>query len=254
VPSLIRPTTKTSLRQLAVQWDSVAEGRFAQLRDGVDVSYDFVLLPTITRLARGADWTATLDVGCGLGILTERLAARASLTVGVDISRASIQLARSSQTPTSKVEYVGTSIEHFARTYKGRRFTLAVGNMLLQGVPSLNRTLGAIAQLLAPGATVVLTITHPWFWPKYWGYEDATWFHYDREIAIEAPFRISQPTRPLGRTTHFHRPLSTYIDALHRTGLTTQKIVEPMPSKAVARRYRRPWDFPRFLAFRCLGP
>ena len=50
-------------------------------------------------------------------------------------------------------------------------------------------------------------ITHPFFWPKYWGYESEEWYKYNEEIFIENEFSISFE-KEMGKTTYIHRPLS----------------------------------------------
>jgi trans-aconitate methyltransferase len=236
---------------VAKQWDNVARMRDAQIRSGRDVSYRHVLMPTLLGLAAEADWRRVLDIGCGTGVLTEALAARAGTVVGVDPSRQSIALAEASLGRSPNASYVNASVESFAAGYMGRPFTLAVANMVLQDVSRLDETLDAVAQVLLNRAFLVCTITHPCFWPVYWGYDDAEWFDYGREIAIEAPFRISSVRRAVGVTTHYHRPIDRYFAALRRAGFRLDCLLEPMPTPAVQRLYPRPWRYPRFLALRC---
>ena len=52
----------------------------------------------------------------------------------------------------------------------------------------------------------------------------------------------------VGRTTHFHRPLSQYISTLRDTGFQIDSLVEPFPSQAIQCLYPEPWSIPRFLA------
>jgi SAM-dependent methyltransferase len=236
---------------IAKEWDSVALARDAQIRSGEDISYSRVLLPTLWTLSRGCRWDSVLDVGCGSGFLTEKLATRARLVTGVDISPISIQLAKRSPRRPSNVMYHRSSVEHFARRSRGNAYSLVVANMVLQDVPRLRRFLTAVARLVKPGGCLVATLTHPLFWPSYWKYADSSWFTYRTEVAIRAPFRISLSKKPVGWTTHFHRPLSAYVNSLLESGFAIDRMMEPMPNESLAARYPVAWKFPRFLAVRC---
>ncbi|MBN1918277.1 MAG: class I SAM-dependent methyltransferase [Verrucomicrobia bacterium] len=247
-----RIAKRITLSAISRQWDAVAPARDHQLRSGADLSFSYVLVPSIERLARSADWSHVLDAGCGTGVLTERLARHADRIVGVDMSAASIRLARESPTKPANVRYVASTLQRFTHEHEPPRFSLIVANMLLQDAPNLASTLTALAQLLTTSGQLIATVTHPFFWPAYWDYDRQPWFNYERETAIEAPFRISLRQRSLGCTTHFHRPLSMYVTSLTQAELTLDSLVEPRPAPEVAKRYPSSWRYPRFMALRCV--
>jgi SAM-dependent methyltransferase len=199
-----RTDGKIRLRDLTREWDAVADLREEQIVSRTDLSFHLVLVPELERLARDANWSRVLDAGCGTGVLTSRLARRAKEVVGVDMSRASIEIANARHA-ASNITYVRSTLERYVAGLDHPTFTLAVCNMTLMTVPKLTMFAAAIARSLRPGGTFLFTVTHPWFWPAYWGYDKAPWFDYNRELAIEAPFRISLQDSPL-MTTHFHRP------------------------------------------------
>ena len=117
---------------------------------------------------------------------------KAQQVVGVDASRVSIAWARRT-VRNRNVQFVNASIESFARVNPGA-FSAAVANMTLGTVSKLPRVLMSIRRCLQPNGIFVFTIPHPCFWPLYWGYADASWFRYNSEIAIAAPFRIGSTT------------------------------------------------------------
>ena len=121
--------------------------------------------------------------------------------------------------------------------------------MTLMTAPDLRAFARALAALLQARGRFVATLAHPWFWPKYWGYEDEPWFHYDVETFIEAPFVISR-RRTSVRTTHVHRPLCQYVSVFAEEGFRLDAIAEPMPPAEVQCLYPAPWRFPRFLGLR----
>jgi SAM-dependent methyltransferase len=246
-----RPVPKKSLRALAAEWDAIAEARLDQIASGSDLSMTQVLLPSLKQLIPRTKGLDVIDVGCGTGYVTQELAKLARSIVGVDMSRRSIEVARSHYGRRSNIEFVAATVQNYAARAGGRKFSLAVANMTFMATVNLRSLLAAVRQLLAADGTLVFTITHPWFWADYWHYSSAPWFHYSEELAIEAPFKISL-AETLPRTTHVHRPLAMYVAELAAAGFAIDAILEPMPSTRLARAYPFAWKYPRFLAMRCL--
>lgn len=246
----IRLVKNSSIDQICGQWNSVASVRDEQIRSGLDVSYEFVLKPTILELIKDANRSLVLDAGCGSGAFTEVLAISSQSVIGVDMSSVSISIANSSNTRPKNVHYFGDTVESYL-SKNDHSFTLVVANMVLQDTANLEDCLEAIASKSCKNATLVATITHPWFWPTYWGYDKKSWFKYSDILEIEAPFKISSDPTPLGITTHFHRPLSYYIEKLAAAGFRIDKILEPMPPLEILEQNFSIWKFPRFLAFKC---
>lgn len=239
-------------RDLSRQWDIIAQARNEQLRAGRDLSFQFILMPTILKLIGASNKDLVLDAGCGSGILTEQIAKFSKQIIGIDMSRVNINIANASIHKQSNIEYSYSTIEAYARKLTQPKFSLLVANMFLQDVKNLKQCIKVFSKIISPGGHLVFSIAHPWFWPTYWGYDRYDWFKYDDEIAIEAPFRISSDKKLIGVTTHFHRPLSCYLNELHSSGFEIESLTEPMPRKEIELKYPKIWKFPRFLAIKCI--
>lgn len=243
----IKPCKQKSRCELAREWDQLANERHAQIVSGSDISFTHVLVPTVLRLLAHADTTTVIDVGSGTGDLTVRLSNISGTVIGVEPSRACIELARSHTRGTTDVYFVEAYLEEAVGTLAGKGCTAAVASMTLMTAPDTRGLARALAQLLPRGGHFAATLCHPWFWPKYWGYWTAPWFDYTKEIYIEAPFAISRKRTDI-RTTHIHRPLEQYVGVFADAGFRVASMLEPMPTPEMEVLYPEPWPFPHFLA------
>jgi predicted TPR repeat methyltransferase len=246
----IHPTHK-SHAEIEKEWDAIAPIRDTQISQGKDISFLKVLLPAIEQLTISSNFSRVLDVGCGVGFITEAFSTKANYIVGVDLSKRSIELAQKRLHDAHHAHFYSRSIEEFSQQTAPHSFSLAIANMTLMTSLDLLSLLRAVARLLCTGAHFVFTITHPCFWSHYWGYDTADWFHYNQEIVVEAPFKISFDTSGT-ITTHVHRPLSQYFSSLIEVGFLIEAVLEPFPPPDTDPKYLRNWKQPRFLAIRCV--
>jgi trans-aconitate methyltransferase len=244
--------SKRTETQFAHEWDKLALLRADHILSGKDLSFTSILIPCIIDLSRVSPKESVIDVGCGIGVLSEILSHRASRVVGVDSSSLSIKTATDLYGDIPNIQFLNLTLSSFASRNQSNSFQLAIANMFLMNVPDLETTLSQLHDLLSPGGHLVFTVTHPCFWPFYWGYASEPWFRYNKEMPVESTFRISLESYGGLRSTHFHRPLEFYLDALRTEGFNVDHILEPMPSKELEAKYPQPWAFPRFLGVRCI--
>jgi SAM-dependent methyltransferase len=236
---------------IAAEWDQIAEMRSRQLQSGIDLSFEHILVPCIKRLCHDCDLSKVVDIGCSTGFLTAALSAEVGSIVGIDISARSIELATKEFGQLEHVSFVRSSIEEFCRNNPRERASLCIANMTLMDVLDLDGAVESIAHILSPKGVLAMTITHPWFWPKYSKYDLCDWFDYHEEIVIQAPFTISLERETNYMTTHVHRSLERYITSLKNAGFVIESLFEPMPTPDIEALYPQKWLFPRFLAMRC---
>lgn len=245
----IRPCAAKTHAELAREWDQLAEERHRQIAAGEDLSLEHVVLPMTRRLLEDANRTVILDIGSGTGEFTAQLAQVAGKVIAVEPSRASTALARRVCQFAQNVRFVEAPLEEAAGSLDEGPVTAAVALMTLMTAPDLRGFAKALAAVLRVGAQFVATLTHPWFWPKYWGYEEESWFQYEVETFIEAPFAITKRRTEI-ITTHIHRPLEQYVNVFAEERFRLDALAEPMPPPEVQALYPAPWQFPRFLGLK----
>jgi predicted TPR repeat methyltransferase len=207
-----------------------------------------VIVPTLLSILKPLSTSCVLDAGCGTGELSIRLSELASEVVGVDPSQKSIEIASKLYSP--KIKFFNETLELFSLTH-AKHFNAVVANMVLMDVLSLVDFLAACRRVLVPGGVLAFSITHPCFWPDYYGYGSASWFRYENEVIVEGAFHISSDKTNTLVSTHVHRPLAGYFDAFARAGLEAVTLREPTPSGTVSPVYRSGWRFPRYIVGLC---
>ncbi len=245
---MLRAIKDKTLDAVVAEWDVLAETRHHQISSGIDLSYNYVISPSVLHLVKSLSPASVLDAGCGTGALTTQIAALSVNVVGLDPSGRSLEIARRHQ--GSGVRFIQETMENFA-AHCSEAFDIIVANMVLMDVLTLESFLKACAKLVNENGAFIFSITHPCFWPTYRGYSELSWFKYERDIIIEAPFRISADPNNALVSTHIHRPLSAYLRGLEHAGFVVALLLEPLPTPDVEKQYPAPWRFPRYLVGLC---
>ena len=168
-----------------------------------------------------------LDLACGHGRLTRELARRGAVAFGIDLSAALIAKARAEEVTTP----LGITYFHEDATaptaLAGECFDGVICSFGLSDIDDLDGSLATVARLLAPGGTFTFSILHPCFpgwganrnssWPPDGGYDREGWWRLQ-----EAPQHFLR-----AKVGANHRMLSTYLNALVRSGLSIEETLEP---------------------------
>ncbi len=235
---------KLNRNDIASEWDTVCLARQNLIDNGCDPSLIWVNIPCIIRNLPTTKVGKILDIGCGTGYLTNELLKFSLKCVGIDISKKSIDIACSRYNEES-LNFYQSSICDFR--YKSK-FDLCVANMVFSSDPEFNISIKNVFNLLKKNGHLLLTLPHPCFWPKYWGYEKEDWYDYNSEIYVKNNFHTSW-SNDIGFITQIHRPITMYLNNLIDCGFQIIKIEEPLPIKGFPQNYV--YEYPRFLFIKC---
>jgi 2-polyprenyl-6-hydroxyphenyl methylase/3-demethylubiquinone-9 3-methyltransferase len=98
-----------------------------------------------------------VDVGCGGGILSESMAVRGAQVLGIDLSRAVLDVAELHAIESRlAIEYRSVAAEELAAQQPGA-FDLVTCMEMLEHVPDPAATLGALGQLTKPGGHLIVS-------------------------------------------------------------------------------------------------
>jgi 2-polyprenyl-3-methyl-5-hydroxy-6-metoxy-1,4-benzoquinol methylase len=217
----------------AAFWDDhMGEGNQFQLE---------LIGPAVERLLALRPGERVLDVGCGNGVSSRRLARLGARVVAIDTSTRFLELARSrSQDLSDHIEYRlvdATDEEELLALGKGH-FDALVCNMVLMDMPVIEPLVRAGRRLLAPGGRFVFAVQHPAFNSNAVRFCAETETRGDGvEITRHAVKLSDYLVVPAGKGTgmpgepeshwYFHRPLHELCGAFFQAGFVLDGLEEP---------------------------
>ena len=182
-----------------------------------------------------------LDLYCGAGYLSRRLASLGANVTAVDSSESLIGIAREiDKREESRIKYAVAEPTDLS-VIEDSTFDDIVCNMGLMVIRDLAGTVAELARLVKLGGRFIFSVVHPCFCMP-----DACWVR-DEEgrylyRAVDNyytegwwPSEVTGTVR--SRNKSKHRTLATYVNALSARGFNVRRVAEPRPSaEAVALR------------------
>jgi SAM-dependent methyltransferase len=231
---------------MPTEWDGVASLRRKQIESGADLTFSKVFIPLYRNLLASLGADSILEVGVGTGHLAAELRDLTSRYVGLEPSKGMFLEAKD-VLQGRQVELVETSLEDWKST---TRFDLILTHMCLQTVDNHQRFIESMASLLNHGGAFLITIPHPAFFNEYKKVIPQISYSYMREQGTTIDFAITlDPSHPIRSVPYFHRPLSSYVAAVVRSGLALSFLHELNPPADIQSLYGEPWKTPRYLVF-----
>jgi 2-polyprenyl-3-methyl-5-hydroxy-6-metoxy-1,4-benzoquinol methylase len=202
--------------------------------------------PATERLLRVRPGETVLDVACGNGVFSRRLAELGARVVAVDFSEKFVELAR---VRTEEAGY-GDAVEYLVADATDEERMLALGeerfdgaicNMALMDMPAIDPLMRALRRLLKPKGRFVFSLQHPAFNSN--AIKLALEVE-DREGTLVETYYVKvtgylhvppgkgegMPGEPVAHP-YFHRPLSELLSACFRAGFAVDGLKEPSFAK-----------------------
>lgn len=224
-------------------WNDNADGWTEMSRAGYDVFRDVINTPAFLRMLPDIVDRRGLDIGCGEGHNTRRLARLGADMSGIDIANRFVAHARRHEyNEPLGIDYQIAS--GTALPFADRAFDFATGFMSFQDMPNQHLAFAEAHRVLRPGGFLQFSITHPCFQtPRFaWVLDEV-----GRKVAVEAGdyFRdgttrtdhwtfTSAPAEMKSRfapfaTPYFEHTLAGWVQMIHDAGFTIEALAEPRP-------------------------
>ena len=162
-----------------------------------------------------------LDAGCGAGEYVHLLTQKGAHVTGIDGSAIMIELAKAKY-PSYKFEIVNL---HNKFSYQAGEFDMVFCNLVLMDIDPIENTIGEFYRIIKSGGRFFFSIIHPAY---YLGKSDRDAngrqlarkvSGYTKHIAVVQDF--------WGGTTHYHRPISHYLNTMSAAGFILRRMYEP---------------------------
>jgi SAM-dependent methyltransferase len=229
-------------------WEEQAGWWQQGFTDGADPEYEEQILPLIDRHLVGS--RRILDIGCGEGQAARRLTALGSEVIGLDPTRAQLQLARERAGGPAYAHAIAEALP-----CRSRSFDAVVMCLVIEHIEEHEAAIREVARVLEPGGRFLLLLNHPLLQAPGSG-----WI--DDHILEEQYWRIGPYLRddagidevaPGVNLPFMHRPLSRYIHVMGEVGLLIDDMDEPPPPPgflAEAWEYSEAASIPRLMLLR----
>lgn len=225
--------TRESWNATAALWDK-------RMGDEGNDFHQVLIWPATERLLMLRPGAKVLDIACGTGLTTRRLAALGAEVVAVDFAEQMIAHARARTNQHSdRIEYhvLDATNESALLELGSSQFDAAVSAMALMDMAEIDPLMRALAKLLRLDGSFVFSVMHPCFNSVHVKMvaelEDR-----DGELVTEYSLKLSrylQPSVARGLALreqqkphlYFHRPLHVLLRAAFDAGFVLDALEEP---------------------------
>jgi 2-polyprenyl-3-methyl-5-hydroxy-6-metoxy-1,4-benzoquinol methylase len=203
-----------AVQESRLRWEKNADYWDARMGDESNTFHREIVRPHTEELLDLRKGDRVLDIACGTGNFSERLAENGADVVAFDFSETMIGHAKRRRTAHSdKIEFHVCDATDFDRLIclkKDRAFDKAVANMAVMDIADIVPLFRAVSEMIKPGGIFVFSTHHPCF-VKPEGKYLSSCIHEGEAI-------VGQPLKQF----YFHRPLGEIL----RTGFAAGFVVD----------------------------
>ena len=220
-------------------WDNIAEWWDDKIGNGNGFQ-DYLIEPASERLLALKAGESVLDIACGAGRLTRRMATHGVNITAIDHSEKFIKRAKQRTLENvDKIEYrvVDASDKAALLSLGKNQFDAAVCTMAIMDISSIEPMISALPELLKPGGRFVFSVLHPAFCSGT-ARLTAEEIYRDGELVTISGIKITDYTPAFtymgigikGQSEpqhYFHRPISMLFNTCFRHNFVLDGIEEP---------------------------
>jgi ubiquinone/menaquinone biosynthesis C-methylase UbiE len=229
-------------------WNAAGEEFAARFERHEEFFHKYMINPAILDLLGPVEGKAILDVACGEGHLSRKLAELAKGNVritGVDASETLIEIAK--QRNKAFANSIQFQVGDASRMDQvpSKAFDIAICNMALMFIKRYEDAIHEVARALKPQGIFVFSLLHPCFLTpgSDWIMDDTQGTGKEKRIGWKTDnYHLRLAARNVlfvcdtQETYYFCRTLEDYARTLRKNGLVLTDLREPLPPQAMMER------------------
>ncbi len=207
-------------------WETNAEFWDQQMGDHSNDFHCEIVRPTVEQFLKVNANDLVLDIACGNGNFSERMAHAGATVVAFDYSAKMIELAKKRRERVlNQVDFHVCDASNYDQLLSLKQespFTKAVANMAIMDISEIAPLFKAVSEMLEPGGLFVFATHHPCF-----TYPNEDYF----EQQIEPGFAFEDQ---LVLHNYYHRSISDILKIAFQNGFVMSDFNEiPFPGKCI---------------------
>jgi ubiquinone/menaquinone biosynthesis C-methylase UbiE len=229
-------------------WDAGAREFAARFEQREEFWHKHLINPTILDLLGAVAGKTVLDMACGEGHFSRKLAELAQGNIritGVDASEQMIEIAKRRTTAFSNCIQFQVSDASRMDQVPSKAYDIVICNMALMFIKHYEDALCEVARVLKPGGIFIFSLLHPCFLTpgSDWITDDTGGAGKGKRIGWKTDnYHLRLAARDVmfvcdtQETYYFCRTLEDYFRALRKEGLLVTDLREPLPPKRMMER------------------
>lgn len=184
-----------------------------------------------------------LDLGCGEGFYSRKMADFAKKVIGIDNAKGMLDLAIEQEKREKRgIDYRLGNVKNM-NFIENSSIDICIGNYVVNYIETneLKKFYGEISRVLKPGGSFILVLPHPYFWLALDFGESVSHkpkeFDYNKSRGIFFFVKTKTVDGDNVDIGMYHSRLEDHFDAIAKTCLIVNQIVEPIFSKELAKKY-----------------
>ncbi|HET9905396.1 MAG TPA: class I SAM-dependent methyltransferase [Anaerolineales bacterium] len=210
-------------------WDANAEHWDSRMGDEGNDFFNLLCWPVLASFLDVQPGQRILDIACGNGLTSRRLAALGIRVTAFDFSANLIELAKARPNPESRIDYhvIDATDEQALLKLRDQQFDSALSNMALFDMPDIEPLFRVLPKLLKPNGVFAFSLMHPAFNNPSATLLAEEWDdgQIQTRYAVKVPRYINQfqsqglalRNQPKPQL-YFHRPIRYYMNIAFQNG------------------------------------
>jgi ubiquinone/menaquinone biosynthesis C-methylase UbiE len=221
--------SKPNQKSDKTSWGGVSEWYDNYLEENADSYQEKVIWPNLLRIISPKAPMKILDLACGQGFFSRKLASLGVHVIGADISK---ELIEKAVARSPEIKFVVTPA-HNLNFAKREYFDVVLCVLAIQNIQNISDVFSEVQKVLKKGGKFILVLNHPAFripQRSSWGFDEKNNIQYRRIDGYMSSKTIEIDMNPgkfkKNKTLSYHRSLQDFFKTFSKNGFIVSGLEE----------------------------